>query len=220
MSTITFRGATIRYADLRIKEEAGVFARLHMTSDMSEPVSAAMEWEAIPACTDSAKLSGGLTSRTLILTPSDKALRSHEINIECSEVGDFQFFRVKGDDNGPGRSELRFIARSNQPGAIALIENYLRLAGQAPGALKITYDDQQKLAFDGEKKTNAEESEANCPDCANDVGFMANDDAVHVTGQKCRKWVEPAATEAPLASAAGLGGTHQKRKGKASAGVQ
>lgn len=37
MSQITFRGAFLRYADLRFSE-AGVFCRLHFTADITDQI--------------------------------------------------------------------------------------------------------------------------------------------------------------------------------------
>lgn len=148
MSTITFRGAFIRYADLR-NNESGWFMRLHFTAGFSKPVAEAMGWdEVIPDCVDSGKLDGALIARNLVLMPTDKLLKDQEIQMEATEVSDFQFMRVTEGDSR--RSELRFIVRVSQVGAIAHVENYLRLVGQAPAALKIGYEEQQQLEL-GEK---------------------------------------------------------------------
>ena len=210
MSTIGFRGAFVRYCDLRQKEEAGCFARIHFTSEMSKPVLEAMEWDPIPDCFESTKLTGELTARSLILTPNQKELRQHEIQMECSDISDFQLFRIQGEDGESTRTELRFIARVLEPGAIARIENYMRLVGtstKSAGALKITYTDQQNLPLDDR------DAEKNCVDCANGVAFMKGDDTVHASGQPCTKKTPAKAKEPPLASAREAdGGTHQRRK--------
>ena len=157
MSAITFRGAVLRYADLRRREEAGVFARIHVTAEVTKPVMEAMDWQEIPTCVDSGKLDGILTARHLIWTPNQKELRSHEIQMEATEVGDFQFFRVRGDDGQSTHAELRFIVRVSEPGAIAQLEDYMRTVGEARGALKITYTDQSKLPLD--EQTEGEDDE-------------------------------------------------------------
>ncbi len=217
MSNITFRGAHIRYADLRQKEEAGCFARIHFTAEMSKPVLEAMEWEPIPDCVESTKLTGELTARNLVLTPNQKELRQHEIQMECSEISDFQLFRVQGEDGESTRTELRFIARVVEPGAIARIENYMRLVGtsvKSGGALKITYTDQQSLPL-------GKDDEVNCVDCANGVPLMEGDDTVHASGQPCGKKRAAKPKEAPLASAREAdGGTHQKRRSSGPVPVQ
>ena len=211
MSTIVFRGSFIRYADLRQKEEAGCFARIHFTSEMSKPVLEAMEWEPIPDCFESTKLTGELTARSLILTPNQKELRQHEIQMECSDISDFQLFRIQGEDGESTRTELRFIARVLEPGAIARIENYMRLVGtsmKSAGALKITYTDQQNLPLDKE--------DDGCVDCNNKVPLDPTDASLHVSGQPCKRHKEPQT----LASAREAnGGTHAKSGKGARSGV-
>ena len=146
MNNITFRGAYIRFADLRINE-AGVFCRLHLTAELTDPVAEAMSWDAIPECIDSAKLEGALTSQKLTLTPNQKQLADDAIEMECSEVSEFQVVRVT--ENESTRTELRFTARVSQAGAIQWVENYLRTAGQDPGALKVSYVKQEELPLAG-----------------------------------------------------------------------
>src|SRR5260370_26525801 len=109
--TITFRGAFLRYADLRINE-AGVFLRLHVTSELTKPVMEAMNWADVPEWVDSAKLEGVLSAQHLTLTPNQKQLKDHEIEMDASEVTDFQVARVT--ENESTRIELRFIARVTQ----------------------------------------------------------------------------------------------------------
>jgi hypothetical protein len=214
MSTIIFRAAFIRYADLRTKEEAGCFARIHFTSEMSRPVLEAMEWEPIPDCFESTKLTGELTARSLILTPNQKELRQHEIQMECSDISDFQLFRIQGEDGESTRTELRFIARVREPGAIARIENYMRLVGtstKSAGALKITYTDQQNLPLDKE--------DDGCVDCNNKVPLEPNDASLHVSGQPCKRH-KPETESQTLASAReASGGTHAKSGKAARSGV-
>ena len=209
MSTITFRGAHVRFADLRQREEAGIFARIHFTSDLSTPVIEAMDWQPIPDCVEATKLTGNLTARNLVLTPNQKELRQHEIQMECSEVSDFQLFRIQGEDGDSKRTELRFLARIIEPGAIARVENYMRLVGtskKSDGALKITYDDQQKLDL-AEK-----DGEPTCVDCENKVPMMHGSTTVHASGQKCLKAEESKAEPALASAREAAGGTHQKKK--------
>jgi hypothetical protein len=208
MSNIIFRGAFIRFSDLRAKEESGVFARIHFTSEMSAPVIQAMEWGPVPDCMESAKLTGTLTAHNLVLTPNQKELRQHEIQIECTEVSDFQLFRIQGDDGESTRTELRFIARVVEPGAISRIENYMRLVGtskKSAGALKVTFEHQEKLDLGAD--------EPGCVDCANGVPLVDGDESEHVSGQACGKHgTARKGKEAPLASAREAGvGTHQRK---------
>lgn len=162
MPTIIFRGSHIRYADLRFKDEAGKFARLHMTADYSDPVRQRFGWPELSDKMPSAKLAGELTAHQLILTPAAKELRQHEIQIECSEVSDFQVVRVQ-DGEDKSHTELRFIARSNQADAAARVEQYLAVVGQAKAQLRVSHERQEGLDFggddDGEDASNEEEKE-------------------------------------------------------------
>lgn len=144
--TLTFRGAYIRFADLRINE-AGAFMRLHLTAELTKPVMEAMDWAEMPECIDSAKLEGTLSSQSLTLTPNQKELRDHAIVMDCSEVGDFQIVRVT--DKESTRTELRFVARVLQGGAEAWVGEYLRKVGQSESALKVSYVRQADLPLGG-----------------------------------------------------------------------
>lgn len=158
MPTIRFRGAVIRYADLRYEEEAGKFVRLHFTADWTDVVREHMEWEDLPDSVTNAKLTGKLTGRNLILTPNGKELQQHELQITVSDVSDFQLFRVKSDDGETKHAELRFIVRSQEPGAMALIESYIEAIGRGDAALKIAHEKQEELPLgEGEQAEAAPE---------------------------------------------------------------
>lgn len=158
MSSILFRGAVIRYADLRPETEGGIFCRLHLQADLSQPVSESMGWESIPDCCSTAKLTGKLTGRNLVLTPADKELRFHEIQMECTDVSDFQAVPEKDDEGNVTGHRLNFIARSVEVGAIAKVEQYRRVVGSAMAALAITYEEQSKLDFAGESTSSNDTS--------------------------------------------------------------
>ena len=153
--SILFRGAVIRYADLRFEKEGGVFARLHIQADLSGPVCETLAWGEIPEGVSTAKLIGKLTGRHLVLTPNDKALRQHEIQMECTDIGDFAAVTEKDDQGEVNGYRLNFIARSSEVGAIAKVEQYRRTIGSGDAALKVAYISQGTLD-DG--KDEAEES--------------------------------------------------------------
>jgi len=151
MSSITFTGAFIRNADLCRPKEGGPFARIHLTANLTKAVRDEMAWEELPDCLDSGKLDGELNGKAMILTPNADKLAKHEIQLECSEVNDFQMFHVRNKDGESKRMELRFSARCNEDGAIGIIEQYIRKIGDAPASLRITYASQQKLPMEPEK---------------------------------------------------------------------
>lgn len=81
MSSVLFRGAGLRFVDIRKPKEGGPFVRLHLVSDFTEGIIDAMEWEEIPDCVSSAKLPGELPAQSLVLTPVDIALQQHELQL-------------------------------------------------------------------------------------------------------------------------------------------
>src|SRR5579864_4334832 len=111
MSQITFTGAWIRNADLRTRKEGGPFVRLHLTANFTKPVREEMGWEELPDCLDSGKLKGCLMGQNMILTPKADKLAKNEIQLECSEVSDFEMFRVRNKDGESKSMELRFSLR-------------------------------------------------------------------------------------------------------------
>jgi len=145
MSSVLFRGAGLRFVDIRKPKEGGPFVRLHLVSDFTEGIIDAMEWEEIPDCVSSAKLPGELPAQSLVLTPVDIALQQHELQLECSDVSDFQLHRIQDREHEDVMvTELRFVARSNQRGAAALLENWLATMGFGRGTLKVQYAEQVK----------------------------------------------------------------------------
>ena len=60
VETIQFRGVKIRYFDERREGETGLFTRIHLTADPSDPVFEVMDWDTIPDCVGSGKLLGSL----------------------------------------------------------------------------------------------------------------------------------------------------------------
>lgn len=145
MSSVLFRGAGLRFVDIRKPKEGGPFVRLHLVSDFTEGIIDAMEWEEIPDCVSSAKLPGELPAQSLVLTPVDIALQQYELQLECSDVSDFQLHRIQDREHEDVMvTELRFVARSNQRGAAALLENWLATMGFGRGTLKVQYAEQVK----------------------------------------------------------------------------
>lgn len=139
METIQFRGVKIRYFDERRESETGLFTRIHLSADPSDPVFEAMGWEKIPDCIGSGKLTGSLVARDLVLTPVDPALRKQAFQLTCIEVSDFFLARVKEDDGESKVAELRFIVRSQAAQASALLSAYWRVLGDAPAMLTVDY---------------------------------------------------------------------------------
>jgi hypothetical protein len=142
---IIFRGAFIRYADIRRAKEGGeVFTRIHMSCDFSDVVREQMEWDDPGDSVKMAKLTGELCAREFLLTPGDKALKQHELEIAINDASDFQVVMLKDEDGEPSGRQLRFIVRSPGDGVEALVGQYIRRVGIHEGQLKISYEPQAK----------------------------------------------------------------------------
>lgn len=188
MSQITFRGAVLKGVEICRPKKGGVYTRAHFASEITEPVIEAMSWGEVPDCVEGAKLSGAITSpQKLILTPNDKELRDYEIELECSEVTDFAIQRIEKKKTGAVHVELRFVARSNQHGAESNLAEWMRKIGGAEAALKVTYES-------GSPQTSIPMDEQPAAEAATEESKPTS--------------------EAPVAQAAVMGGTHQRRRGK------
>ena len=197
MNTITFRGAELKSAEICRPKKGAPYVRAHFTSELTEPVAEAMGWDDIPECIDGAKLSGFIGAKKLNFEPNDKELREWRIELECSELTDFAVFRIEKKKTGAVRTELRFVARSNQEGAEGLLATWMRTIGAAGAVLKVAYDSagkQEELPMEeGEKDTG-------CVSCNNDIPLMDGDPTKHASGAKCTR-TEGAATQAAAAEA-------------------
>jgi len=154
--TITFRGCFIRHADIRQGREGGdVFTRIHMSAEFSDTVRDKMEWEDPGDSITSAKLTGELLAQNFILTPGDKALKQHELQIAITDASDFQVVQLRDDEGEPAGRQLRFIVRSPGDGVEAQVGQYIRRVGRHEGQLKISYEPQAKqdaLPLGGEQE--------------------------------------------------------------------
>jgi hypothetical protein len=233
MEHITFRGASIRYIDVRQGKEGGdVFCRIHMSADYSEQVREKMDWPMISDSITDCKLSGSLLGTNFILTPADKQLARYELNFDISSIEDFQVKTEKDEDGDVSGRRLDFIVRTPKDGVEAFCGQYIRRVGRHEGALKIGYTVQEKLDLgadatdaeqaaaglkkvkDGVEKAEADEAafgdgEGTCVACNNRIPFEDKDRLRHATGVACTRGGDGNST---LASARTLGGTHAKPK--------
>lgn len=198
MPKMIFRGAVIRFIDLRYEEKAKTkYVKINFTAAFSEPVREVMEWGEPPAGFASAKLDGDLTANHFILTPDGKELRAHEIQMDASAISNFEVHRVKtGEDSH--ENELRFQVVTAVPGAAAQLEAYLETIGKAGAQLRVNYEQQEPLDLkhedDKQDRLISEEQAADTSAAADEPG-------------------------APLAPAAVMGGTHQRKSGRADKGT-
>jgi hypothetical protein len=153
MPTLLFRNVTIRYFDCR-RSEADLFVRIHLSADLTDIVCERMEWNTIPDSIESCKLSGQLAGESFVLTPNDRPLASHEMQLACGEVGDFQVARISEGD--AVKTELRFVIRTAAIDAAAKLVGFWKPIGRADSKLKLSYSEQAELEMEG----GGEEEEA------------------------------------------------------------
>jgi hypothetical protein len=183
MSKLIFRGAYIRFVDLRFDDRSKQkYVKLNFTAAFSDPVREALEWGEPPAGFDSAKLDGDLTASHFILTPDGKELRQHELQLDSTVISNFEFARVKvGEDSF--EQQLRFQIVTSAVGAAGRIEAYIEAIGKSTAQLaEMPLEDKQEPLISREQaRDTSEETD------------------------------EPTDAAAPLAPAATMGGTHQRK---------
>ncbi len=191
MPKLTFRGAFIRFVDLRYDEKSKTtFTKLNITAAFSEPVREAMEWGEPPAGLASGKLDGEMVASHFILTPDGKELKQHEMQMDARQIGDFNFARVKvGEDSH--ENELRFQIVTTVDGAAGQAEQYLRAIGKSGAQLRVNYEQQEALPLDDDKQDR-----------------LISEEQAHDTSEEA----DESPSGAPLAPAAVMGGTHQAKR--------
>lgn len=220
MPKLIFRAAFVRFVDLRYDDKSkNNYVKINFTAAFSEPVREAMEWGEPPSGFASAKLDGDLTANHFILTPDGKELLQHELQLNASGISGFEVHRVKvGEDSH--ENELRFQVVTSAPGAAARLEAYLEVIGKGTAQLRVNYEQQEPLEMGGSNKQgrliSEDEPDTGCIACNNGIPFEEGSGTRHASGQLCTK---NDTSPAPLAQAATMGGTHQKRKPRAGSGT-
>ena len=143
MSKLIFRGASIRFVDLRYDEKSKTtYTKLNFIADFSEPVREAMEWGEPPAGLSSGDLDGEMNATHFILTPNGKELKAHEMQLDTKTIGAFRFVRSEEGD------KLKFQIISSVDGAAALVEQYLRTIGVGDAQLRVNYEYQEEMPLE------------------------------------------------------------------------
>lgn len=194
MPKLILRGAFVRYVDLRYDDKSKtVYSKINFTAAFSEPVRNAMEWGEPPAGFASAKLDGDFTATHFILTPNGREMKAQEIQMDAKEIGNFALHRVKDDDGESTSNELRFQIVTADPNAASKLREYLSIVGKGEAQLRVNYEAQSDLEMEAE----AEEEKQ---------GALISEEQAADTA-------EESDGSAPIAAAAVMGGTHQ-RKGR------
>ena len=191
MPKLIFRGAFIRFVDLRYDDKSKQkYVKLNFTAAFSDPVREALEWGEPPAGFDSAKLDGDLTASHFILTPDGKELRQHELQLDSTGISNFEFARVKvGEDSF--ENQLRFQIVTSAVGATGQVEAYIEAIGKSTAQLRVNYEQQAEMPLEDKQEPLISREQAR--------------DTSEETD-------EPTDAAAPLAPAATMGGTHQRKR--------
>lgn len=88
-----------------------------------------------------------------ILTPIDDALKAYEIDITCSTVGQFRYVPCLAKDGTVKSREIHFQVSSGMTDGASKTEFYQGKVGDAPGSMKIIYNEQEQLEFDGDAES-------------------------------------------------------------------
>lgn len=150
MPKLIFRGAFIRFVDLRYDEKSKTtHTKINFTASFSKPVQEAMEWGEPPAGFASAKLDGNFVATNLILTPNGE-LKSHEIQFDAKEISGFELHRVMNDESTS--NELRFQVVTSASGAAAKLQKYISTIGKGEAQLRVNYEAQSELEMEAEQQ--------------------------------------------------------------------
>lgn len=142
-NSVVFNGVEIRYNDTR-RDEGGVFNRVHIAFNPSDPVMEALGWEDLPDSIPSGKLTGRLAGTHIIFTPTDKGLKRHEMQFGVQEIRDFGFTSETDDEGEIVARTIKATILTNEKVA-ALVENWLCIVGHASAIAKVGFTVQEKL---------------------------------------------------------------------------
>jgi len=84
---LIFRGASIRFVDLRYDDKSkSTYTKLNFTAQFSEPVREAMEWGEPPEGLATGNLDGEMNATHFILTPNGSELKQHEMQLDAKTI--------------------------------------------------------------------------------------------------------------------------------------
>lgn len=155
--TLNFTGATLLKFERTPKSGSA-----HFSAELTASVAKAMGWTDLPESAISAKLDGELAASVATLTPKDKEISKHEIEIDITSVDTFSVVRLETErSRGMGhRREVRFLVSFVAPDTAALLETYMLKIGEAKSTLKVSYVKQMALEEQVEEIANQKRAAA------------------------------------------------------------
>jgi hypothetical protein len=147
---ITFSNVEVLYFEVRKKEGAPCFVRVHVAADFGDGIAKQMGWSEIPDCVGTCDLAGEIHASHMTLTPSEKGLRGHEVQLSVIGAESFRLVGIQTEDGVRSGRELRFRLVSADPNAAALLAQYMHRVGDASAVLKVWSVVQEELALGAE----------------------------------------------------------------------
>ncbi len=159
--SLIFRNVRIRYLDMRMPKEGAHFVRLHLSSDLSEPLMEALNLN-IGEGIESGKFIATVLANSLTLTANQQRVigtGSDECQLECRELSDFSFVERKNDEGDAQGFELRFIARTLDANAESTLGLYWRAIGKGDSQMKVGFISLGQTEADPAAVGNTEEAD-------------------------------------------------------------
>jgi len=146
MPKLIVRGAEICKCEL-CDDEGGVFVRINVKANYTDVLARQMGWADSHDDLKKGDLKGKMRVNHFTITPNDKELQKHELQLNAVEVGKFTL-SVTGenpDEGKTGVTHVKFQMRTESPDAEAMLGKWKRKIGRAPALMKIDYPKQQQM---------------------------------------------------------------------------
>lgn len=171
MPTITFRGAFIRYVDMRYEPKSkAVYLKLNMTAAYSKPVREELNWAELPETSPDMGLDGDFTATEFTMIPN--GLDASAFNLDATSMESFSVHRVTSKtDKEKTEEELRFLIVTPDKHAAGKLAKYLDVVGVGLAQLKVKYNAQSAIeneASDQQEKLISEEQAADTAEGADE----------------------------------------------------
>ncbi len=178
MPKLTFRGAFIRFVDLRYDEKSKtVYTKINFTASWTEPIREAMGWGQPSEGFNDGGLEGELVATHFEVIPNGD-LKQHAFDLEAKEIHSFTHALVKDGDSAT--RELRFQITTTALKAAQKLAAFLAVIGKGQAQLKVTYEAQSELE---EEAADAQEPLIS-PEQAHDTSEATDGPTLLSTGRR------------------------------------
>lgn len=152
-SKITFTSARLESFSRSQKIGTAQFA-----CSWNKKAADALEWSELPDSVAGADLDGDIAASVLELTPADKPLAKHAIELDITRVHKFEAVRLEleGKQGKGHRLEVRFKVSFVAPAVCEILESYMLTVGEGKGTLTVSYAKQESLPLEQQQAISAE----------------------------------------------------------------